>query len=241
MPLTLETLADEVRPIVNDIGLMHDFVLARIVGVADDEDDLYYIGLGMHGRRTYYSAVGWCVSLRAGLPADRYAYLDNLFTLNGAPPVGEIEIAHLEPTPNWLGPSLHRPGTVSEEQLLERARWALAGAYQAVGAALLGPTPGRPADQDIEDLLNVLSRWETYSEEQIRALLPWPKRWVRRAPDETLERLLGNLISSAASPVPGALPRVEAAVAEIRAYVYGDPRLDCAGERVPGEPCGVHG
>ncbi len=234
MSLTLESLADEVRPILNDIGLMHDFVLARIVGVADDEDDLYYLGLGMHGRRTYYSAVGACASLRAGLPADRYARLEEIFTLNGAPPVGELEIAHLEPTPNWgRRASLHPPGTVPDERLLERARWALACAYQAAGAALIGYTPGRPADQDIEDLLNVLSRWETYSEEQILSLLPWPKRWVRRGPDETLERLLAHLIASAAAPRDGA--SVEGALEEVRAYVYGDPRLGCTGERAAGE------
>ena len=181
MTLTLQSLADEVRPILNDIGLIHDFSLARIVGVAEDDDDFYYIGMDHRGRRSYYSAVGACVSLRPGYPPDRYAALEGIFTINGGAPVAELEIVRLDSTSTTAeAAGATALDEVSREQSHERARLALACAYQAVGAALLGYTPGRPADQDVVNLLDMLSRWDAYSEEQILALLPWPKRWVRR-------------------------------------------------------------
>ncbi len=181
MALTLRSLADEVRPILNDIGLIHDFSLARIVGVAEDDEDYYYIGMDHRGRRRYYSAVGSCVSLRSGYPPARYAALEGIFTINGGAPVAELEIVRLDSTGYPSGARCAPvPDEASREQALARARLALACAYQAVGAALLGYTPGRPTDRDVTDLLDMLSRWEAYSEEQILTLLPWPKRWVRR-------------------------------------------------------------
>lgn len=95
MPVTLDCLAEEIRPILKDIGIIHDCALARLIGVVEDEDDYYYIGLSLQGRRTYYSAVGHCTSLRPGYPAERYAALESLFTLNGGERVAELERAKL--------------------------------------------------------------------------------------------------------------------------------------------------
>lgn len=81
---------------------------------------------------------------------------------------------------------------IVHDAIRARAKLALLCAYQAVGAALLGGSPGRPSEQDVKDLLDLLSRWETYSEEKIWSLLPWPKRWVRRGRDERPERLKGG-------------------------------------------------
>lgn len=203
MPLTLDSLAEEIRPILNDICIVHDAVLARVIGVAEDEDDYYYIGMGLQGRRTYYSAVGHCTSLRPGYPAERYAVLENLFTLNGGERVAELEIAHLKTSADWCGVRVAKTeDPEAQARMLERAKWALLCAYQAVGAALLGGTPGRPSEQDVTDLLDVLSRWETYSEEKILSLLPWPKRWVRRGRNERPERLKGGGAGRGHGPQP---------------------------------------
>lgn len=90
--LTLETLADECRPFHNDICVLYDSELVRLVGVHEDEDDFYYrVRRIIPPRREFLaSAVGRIVSLRAIYPADEYQHMDQVFTLNGAGPSEEF-------------------------------------------------------------------------------------------------------------------------------------------------------
>jgi hypothetical protein len=87
--MTLSELADEMRPLFNEICMINDSELVRLVGVAQDEMDLYYIVHSMQpnptgSRVTFASAVGHCYSLKAHLPAERYAQTDSIFAMNGA-------------------------------------------------------------------------------------------------------------------------------------------------------------
>lgn len=67
--------------------------------------------------------------------------------------------------------------TEAPENLLRKAELALASAYQAAGVLVFQEPDRVPSEKDQTDFLDLLSRWETMSEEQIEAFLPWPKDW----------------------------------------------------------------
>lgn len=87
----LEALVEQVRPLVNEVCLIH-FTLARLIGVREDRSDCYLVGLEMNGTRIDLSVIGECTPMRPVLSQDRYEDLDAVFTLNGAPPVEEMLI-----------------------------------------------------------------------------------------------------------------------------------------------------
>jgi len=86
--LTIETLADEVRPLFGQVVLVYGSDLAVLHGVGWTEDDLYYIcrPKGYHAKPIWYSAVGHCEGLKAHLPPEMYGRMENLFKLNGPMP-----------------------------------------------------------------------------------------------------------------------------------------------------------
>lgn len=84
MSLTLESLAAEMQPFHNDICIVHDCEMGRLIGVAEDDSDLYYMVARLGKGVQYYSAVGSCVSLRGHYPEDAYTRLDNVHGYNNA-------------------------------------------------------------------------------------------------------------------------------------------------------------
>lgn len=90
--LTLEKLADKMRPSHNHICILYDSELVRLIGVHEDEVDFYYVVQNHKGKIFHASAVGACVSLKDCYPADRYASMDNIFSLNGAIPVAHFQV-----------------------------------------------------------------------------------------------------------------------------------------------------
>lgn len=90
--LTLEKLADKMRPFHNHICILYDAELVRLIGVHEDQVDLYYVVQNRQGKVSYASAVGACVSLKDCYPADRYESMDHLFSLNGAPAVAHFQV-----------------------------------------------------------------------------------------------------------------------------------------------------
>jgi hypothetical protein len=88
--MTLNELAEEMEPFHNHIGIICDHGLGRLVGVGEDEDDLYYIVDETPGRRIWYSAVGAFESLKGKI--DRYTVLDSIFKLNGCPLVDKFMV-----------------------------------------------------------------------------------------------------------------------------------------------------
>lgn len=106
--LTLQKLAQEYSPFHNHLCVVHDCKLVRLVGVVDGGDDFYYKVVELGGKVSLCSAVGSCVSLKAGYPdAERYEQLDKVFGYNGAPATEEFEVTELiseaEPAnPKWL-------------------------------------------------------------------------------------------------------------------------------------------
>lgn len=92
MGLTLESLAAEMQPHHNEVVIVHDIYIGRLIGVADDEFDYYYMVATAGQGLGYYSAAGHCVSLRGHYPEEDYARLDNILELNNAGKTAEFEL-----------------------------------------------------------------------------------------------------------------------------------------------------
>lgn len=84
MGLTLEKLAAEMRPAFNDVCIVHDSFIGRLVGVQETEEDFYYIVQAMGRGQVLASAVGHCTSLKGHYPEKDYARLDHVLSLNNA-------------------------------------------------------------------------------------------------------------------------------------------------------------
>ena len=88
----LAELAEEISPFHNHIGILYDTDLVRILGVGEEDNDLYYvcssIGRGVH----LSSAVGFLYSLKGMIPEQRYAVRDAVFTVNGVPPTDAFDV-----------------------------------------------------------------------------------------------------------------------------------------------------
>ncbi len=83
--MTLEELTDEMKPFHNHLCIIYDTEIVRLIGVAEDDDDLYYVVDRMTTSHLWYSAVGHCYSLKVLLPPDDYDRMNNIFRLNTAP------------------------------------------------------------------------------------------------------------------------------------------------------------
>jgi hypothetical protein len=95
MTLTLDTLAERLRPHHDEICIVGDMDLVRLVGVGADDDDLYYIvqdhrheGPGI----VWFSAVGAMLPLKGRVPEEDYRRMENIFTLNGCAPTGNFRV-----------------------------------------------------------------------------------------------------------------------------------------------------
>lgn len=83
--ISLETLADTMRPLAGQVVLLYGTDLARLHGVAEDHMDLYYVVESRGGGYSWSSAVGHVVPLKDRLGSD-YDELDAQFTRDGVPP-----------------------------------------------------------------------------------------------------------------------------------------------------------
>lgn len=90
-------------PFHNHVCLLYSMKVVRLVGVAEDASDFYYVVREI-GRGEYWaSAVGHISSLRGKLDEGEYERADNLLSLNGAGPTDGFA-AISEPDPE-LGTS----------------------------------------------------------------------------------------------------------------------------------------
>lgn len=97
MALTLESLAAEMRPFHNDICIVHDLRMGRLLGVCETEEDFYYVvHLITEEAPGLFSAVGPCVSLKPTYPVEDYARLEQIFALNRVP-ASETFLVKMEP------------------------------------------------------------------------------------------------------------------------------------------------
>lgn len=76
--------------------MLHDCELARLLGVAEDDFDLYYKVVNLAGKVYYASAVGACVSLRGVY--SRYTQLDGVFEHNNAKKTEVFSVEKLHTT-----------------------------------------------------------------------------------------------------------------------------------------------
>ncbi len=88
----LRQFAFETAHLVGDICLMPDGTLVRFLGVAQDPDDYYYVVDTLRRARSYYSAVGDCLSLKNQMEPTIYNRLERLFDSNGAKAARKILI-----------------------------------------------------------------------------------------------------------------------------------------------------
>lgn len=99
--LTLKSLADEIRPILNDLCLAAGRTeIVRLLGVREADGDLWYVVCDRAGTRTHASAVFACTSIRPGFDPQHYAALDGMFQAGGGWPV---ETMVIERDGAWLG------------------------------------------------------------------------------------------------------------------------------------------
>lgn len=91
--LTFEKLKERHEQHHNDVCILYDCDIVRLVGVGDDGDGYYYIVRGCRPNKTvnvWASAVGSILSLRGLIPEERYEQMDRQLTLNGAGPSEEF-------------------------------------------------------------------------------------------------------------------------------------------------------
>lgn len=90
---TFETLTEELKPHHNELCLLYDTDIVRLIGVGVDDMDLYYIVQnknhrpidGGSERVLWTSAVGGIIPLKGILPQDSYERAYNTLTYNGCP------------------------------------------------------------------------------------------------------------------------------------------------------------
>lgn len=76
----------------NHICVLYDMEIVRLVGLGEDEYDLYYIVQHKgYEQVSWCTAVGWIYSLKGMLPEEKYKRLENHWELNH-PHVPEFEI-----------------------------------------------------------------------------------------------------------------------------------------------------
>src|SRR5581483_2407349 len=127
--MTLRAFAEREWPKLNTICLDDGMSLVRLIGVSEDEYDLYYIVQHPGGRRRYVSAVCRCDSLRGALRVYLYQHLERMFNLNGCRPVRRMLILR-----EVYGEKINMNG----KQLLEEMRAVAHGERQA---------PAKPGSQ----------------------------------------------------------------------------------------------
>ncbi|MFX4300029.1 hypothetical protein [Pseudosulfitobacter pseudonitzschiae] len=90
--LTIEKLAEEVKPFFGQMVLVHRHELAVLEGVGEDLHDLYYIARPVvrrpphYSKEVWYSAVGHCEGLKQYLPAEMHDALLSQRKMNGGLP-----------------------------------------------------------------------------------------------------------------------------------------------------------
>jgi hypothetical protein len=89
--MTFEDFIAEMRPLHNQICVLYDSEIVRLVGVGRDESDYYYIVRTLkkakfRDQEYWGSAVGHCVSLKGLYPEKNYDNMDHVHALNGAGP-----------------------------------------------------------------------------------------------------------------------------------------------------------
>ncbi|VVC05100.1 Uncharacterised protein [uncultured archaeon] len=93
--ITLKSIAKTLKPHLNEIGIYGGSELCRLIGVAEDGMDFYYVvevlnnpsGTNIH----WFSYVGEWDSL-ANKRLKNYNYMDDVFAMNGAPKVKKFEV-----------------------------------------------------------------------------------------------------------------------------------------------------
>ena len=71
-------------PFHNDIVICSDR-LYRLLGIASDDEDYYYICQEMHGKIIWNTAVVYCESIKVKIDDTHYKSIDATFELNGSP------------------------------------------------------------------------------------------------------------------------------------------------------------
>jgi hypothetical protein len=100
--LRFDAFAEEMRPFHNTIGLLYDTQVVRLIGVASDDSDYYYIVRTLvknhHDQKQILiaSAVGCFQTLKGFYPEERYNHMESIFTMNKSPSVDTFIIVREE-------------------------------------------------------------------------------------------------------------------------------------------------
>lgn len=116
-----EKFQQQMRPYHNDIGLLYDTDLVRLLGVAEDALDLYYIvkPLGYDKESYWATAVGHFTSLKE-INYPRYDYLEDYFIRNLNPPISEFKIEQGSDLRNWKMYKIKTVKGIIDEPFMEK-------------------------------------------------------------------------------------------------------------------------
>lgn len=78
-----DAFIEELRAMHNDICIVHDDELVRLIGFYEDAHDYYYHVVKRDGTAYYASCVGACISLKDKYP--RYDVIEEIFHINHCP------------------------------------------------------------------------------------------------------------------------------------------------------------
>ena len=90
--MTLHQLAEKYKPHHNELCLLYDTEMVRLIGVGQDDQDLYYIvqKMGYNGKNndhiSWSTAVGRILPLKGIIPEYSYKRADSVHTFNGCGP-----------------------------------------------------------------------------------------------------------------------------------------------------------
>lgn len=101
--LTISRLYDMVQPHFNDLCIMYQESIVRLIGVAEEEDDFYYVTKNLKGVVAYYSAVGSYISLKSYIPEQDYTLMDDTYECNGCTKANEMVYNELDVCPGSTG------------------------------------------------------------------------------------------------------------------------------------------
>lgn len=88
--MTFEEFRAEYESLHNDLCIVGDIQVQRLVGVARDPHEFYYVVRDYRGKQTWVSSVASCVSIKPWY--QWYSNVDEMFVINGGTKTDEFLI-----------------------------------------------------------------------------------------------------------------------------------------------------
>lgn len=91
--MNLDNFKKEMLPLAGQMVLLYRDTIVRLVGVGEDDCDLYYIVKEKRNKQYWATAVGHIDPLKGVLSDEIYNQMDNLFHMDGCERTDTFEVA----------------------------------------------------------------------------------------------------------------------------------------------------